>query len=290
MLSSHLIIRNQPEQGIWEMVEQLAQAPVPKEPWVRPEAFVGAVSKQESLLDALAAAPQENVVPLRESSAFITLPMPDGSFARFRIVESPVMAPALAAKFPRIKTYLGQGVDDPAASARLDWTPQGFHAQILSADGAVYIDPYWKGNTESYVNYYQRDGFMALGDNGGDSPNYYPNSFGGPEPKADVAEPPFEVSGQAARQPYTHPNDDFFQAGELYRRVMTDEDRDHLIGNITTHLCNAIKRIQMRQSAIFYKADPEYGTRVAEGLALDVSEVKRLAEMSQEERAKATAR
>ena len=72
--------------------------------------------------------------------------------------------------------------------------------------------------------------------------------------------------------------------------MMTDEDRDHLIGNITTHLCNAIKRIQLRQSAVFYKADPEYGTRVAKGLEIDVNEVKRLAEMSQEEREKATAK
>ena len=129
---------------------------------------------------------------------------------------------------------------------------------------------------------------MAFGDNSGDAPNYYPNSFGGPEPQTEVAEPPFDVSGQAARQPYTHPNDDFFQAGELYRRVMTDEDREHLIGNITTHLCNAQKRIQLRQAAIFYKADEEYGSRAAEGLGLDVEEVRKLAEMSQEERAKAT--
>jgi catalase len=138
------------------------------------------------------------------------------------------------------------------------------------------------------VNYYQRDGHMAYGDNSGDGPNYYPNSFGGPEPNPDAAEPPFEVSGEARRHPYNHPNDDFFQPGELYRRVMTDTDRDHLIDNITTHLCNAKKRIQLRQSAVFYKADPEYGQRVAEGLGLDVKEVKRLAEMSQEERAKAT--
>ncbi|MFC1994131.1 catalase [Chloroflexota bacterium] len=138
------------------------------------------------------------------------------------------------------------------------------------------------------VNYYQRDGLMALSDNKCDSPNYYPNSFGGPEPQFDVAEPPFEVSGQATRQPYTHSNDDFFQAGELYRMVMTDEDREHLIGNITTHLCNAQKRIQLRQSAIFYKADVEYGRRVAKELSLDIKEVKKLAEVSQEERAKAT--
>ena len=139
------------------------------------------------------------------------------------------------------------------------------------------------------VNYYQRDGFMCFGDNSKGKPNYYPNSFGGPEPQPDIAEPPFDISGQAGRHPYTHPNDDFFQAGELYHRVMTDEDRDHLIVNITSHLCNAQKRIQLRQAALFYKADPEYGQRVAKGLALDVNEVEHLAEMSQEERVKATA-
>jgi catalase len=69
---------------------------------------------------------------------------------------------------------------------------------------------------------------------------------------------------------------------------MTDENREHLIGNITTHLCNAQKRIQLRQTAIFYKADVEYGRRVAEGLGLGIKEVEKLAEMSHEERAKAT--
>jgi len=136
---------------------------------------------------------------------------------------------------------------------------------------------------------YQRDGYMRFDGNAGGGPNYYPNSFGGPEPEPDAGEPPFEVSGMAARQPYKHPNDDFVQAGDLFRKVMSDTDRDHLVGNIVGHLGGAQKRIQMRQSAVFYKADPDYGRRVAEGLGLDVGEVKRLAGMSQEERANATA-
>ncbi|MFA4916400.1 MAG: catalase [Syntrophales bacterium] len=139
------------------------------------------------------------------------------------------------------------------------------------------------------VNHYQRDGFMNPDDNGGGGPNYYPNSFGGPEPSPGVEEPPFDISGQAARHSYEHPNDDFFQPGELYRRAMSDEDRGHFIGNITSHLCNAQKRIQLRQTAIFYKADQDSGSRIAEGLKLDIKKVKQLAEMSQEERAKATA-
>ncbi|MCK4898969.1 MAG: catalase, partial [Anaerolineales bacterium] len=137
-------------------------------------------------------------------------------------------------------------------------------------------------------NNYQRDGFMRADANGGSEPNYWPNSFGGPAPDPVALEPPFEVSGEAARTPYSHPNDDFVQAGNLYRDVMTDQDRDNLVGNIVDHLGGAQKRIQLRQTAIFFKTNPDYGRRVAEGLGPDVKEVEKLAEMSQEERFKTT--
>ncbi len=70
---------------------------------------------------------------------------------------------------------------------------------------------------------------------------------------------------------------------------MTDEDRVHLVGNIVSHLSGAQKRIQLRQTALFYKADTDYGQRVSRELGLDVKEVENLAAMSQEDRAKATA-
>jgi catalase len=135
---------------------------------------------------------------------------------------------------------------------------------------------------------YQRDGLMRLDAPGG-GPNYYPNSFGGPQPDPAAADPPTSVSGMAMRQARNHPNDDFVQAGDLYRKVTTDEDRDHLIGNIVGHLGGAQKRIQLRQTAVFYKTDADYGRRVAQGLGLDISEVERLAAMSQEQRVEATA-
>ncbi len=137
---------------------------------------------------------------------------------------------------------------------------------------------------------YQRDGHMRFDGNAGGGPNYWPNSMGGAGPDPSVAEPPIELEGDAARHPQELTDDDFFQAGELYRRVMTDTDRDHLIGNIVAHLGGAQKRIQLRQSAVFYKADPDYGRRVADGLGLDPAKVERLASMSQEERVKATAK
>jgi catalase len=66
-------------------------------------------------------------------------------------------------------------------------------------------------------------------------------------------------------------------------------DRDHLVGNIVEHLGNTAKRIQLRQTAVFFKADADYGKRVAAGLGLDVALVERLAGMSHEDRAAATA-
>lgn len=136
---------------------------------------------------------------------------------------------------------------------------------------------------------YQRDGAMRLDDNGGGGPNYWPNSFGGPAPDPETAMPAIDIAGMAARHAYTLSDVDFEQPGALFRKVMTDADREHLIGNIVAHLGGAQKRIQLRQAAVFYKADPDYGGGVARGLGLDLGEVKKLAAMSPEERAKATA-
>jgi len=137
---------------------------------------------------------------------------------------------------------------------------------------------------------YQRDAAMRIDANGGGGPNYWPNSFGAPGPDKEFLEPPFKVEGDAGRFEYNYPNDDFFQAGELYRKAMTDQDRENLVGNIVGHLGGAQKRLQLRQSAVFYKADADYGTRVAKGLGLNVDEVKKLAAMSNDERAAATAK
>jgi catalase len=136
---------------------------------------------------------------------------------------------------------------------------------------------------------YQRDGAMRFDGNGGGGSNYWPNSFGGPAPDPGFAFPAIDVAGTAARHAYTLGDVDFVQAGALYRKVMTNQDREHLVANIVGHLKGAQKRIQLRQTALFTKADAEYGERVAKGLGLDMNEVKKLAAMSQEDRVKATA-
>jgi catalase len=140
------------------------------------------------------------------------------------------------------------------------------------------------------MNSYQRDGAMRTDSNGGGGPNYWPNSFDNTAPNPEYSIPPLDIEGMAKRHSYQLGDIDFVQAGNLYHQVMTDTDRDHLISNIVSHLKNAQKRIQLRQTALFYKADPDYGLRVGKGLGLKAEEIKRLAGMSQEERVKATAK
>ncbi|MEJ7610002.1 MAG: zinc-dependent metalloprotease family protein [Ferruginibacter sp.] len=92
-----------------------------------------------------------NLAPVME------IPMPDGSSARFHVWESSVQDPALEVKFPGIKTFAGQGIDDPNATIRFDYTYYGFHAAILSPNGRVYIDPYSRGDLRFYQSYYTRE-------------------------------------------------------------------------------------------------------------------------------------
>ncbi|MBC8042065.1 MAG: hypothetical protein IAF08_01355, partial [Rhizobacter sp.] len=116
------------------------------------------VSVQRSQLEQrFQAAPAEKSQRLQTSSSVIELPLPDGTSGRFRFVLSPVMAPELAAKYPEIQTYAGQGIDDPAATVRFDLTPKGFHAMILSPSGTVFIDPYSTASTDAYISYYKKD-------------------------------------------------------------------------------------------------------------------------------------
>lgn len=72
----------------------------------------------------------------------LSIPLPGGGFARFRIEPSDILAPELAAQFPEIRTYHGQGIEEPAATVQLDLSPTGFHAQVLYPDRSIVVDPY----------------------------------------------------------------------------------------------------------------------------------------------------
>lgn len=110
------------------------------------------------MLPFLRSLPSEQNITDRNNAPVILLPMPDGSMARFHIWESAAMAPELAAAYPNIKTFTGQGIDDRTATIKLDWTEFGFHAMILSpAKGQSLIDPYDQKTVTNYISYYKAD-------------------------------------------------------------------------------------------------------------------------------------
>lgn len=109
------------------------------------------------LKNTLFSAPKENAIDLRNSSVIVELPLPDGTIQKFKVVEAPIMAPELAAQYPDIKTFNVQGVDDPYANGKLDWTAFGFHGMIRKPSGVVYIDPYSRNTTSEYISYYAAD-------------------------------------------------------------------------------------------------------------------------------------
>lgn len=102
------------------------------------------VQMDASVLKAILAATPKEAARTAEPNpieSVMTLPMPDGSFEKFRIEETSVMAPSLAARFPSIQTFRGQGLDDKTAQARLDLTANGFRVWVRTADDETVIDP-----------------------------------------------------------------------------------------------------------------------------------------------------
>jgi subtilisin-like proprotein convertase family protein len=84
-----------------------------------------------------------------------SIPYPDGSFHDFQLEESPIMAPALAKKYPNIKTYSGKN-PKTGETVRLDLSKKGFHAMVYSNKGVFFIDPI-QNQTQDYQIYYKKD-------------------------------------------------------------------------------------------------------------------------------------
>lgn len=123
------------------------------------------------------------------------------------------------------------------------------------------------------VHSYHRDGFMRFDGNAGGAVNYEPNSFGGPVEDPRFKEPPLEISGDAHRYDHREGNDDYTQAGNLFR-LMTKEQQERLMDNIARAMEGVPEEIVLRQVAHFHKADPAYGEGVAGRMGLDLAKAR----------------
>jgi catalase len=119
------------------------------------------------------------------------------------------------------------------------------------------------------VDNYSRDGAMRIDGNNGRAKNYEPNSFNGPVQTGKPLWAPIEVSGMTGNHAPVHHRDDndFVQAGNLYR-LMSEPEKQRLVGNIAASLSQVSRKdIIDRSIANFRNADAEYGNRVAEAVA-----------------------
>jgi len=111
----------------------------------------------------------------------------------------------------------------------------------------------------------QRDGAMA-GANGGAAVNYDPVQANGSNPHGmGHGEPPLALDGAAGRYDGRGKEDDYTQAGDLFRLMPADEQRN-LCNNIAGPLSQVSAEIIARQLAHFDQADAAYGAGVRQAL------------------------
>ncbi len=111
---------------------------------------------------------------------------------------------------------------------------------------------------------YGRDGLMASNSQGRRAKNYEPNSYDGPTETGHALSAPLSVTGYTGTHeaPQHTKDDDFYQAGELYR-LMSSEERSRLVANIAGGLSQVSRDDVIEKNlAHFHAADPEYGRRV----------------------------
>ena len=113
--------------------------------------------KQTDLRSYLAKAPMEFTQAAKPLA--LQMPLPNGKIETFMMVESPILAPAIAAKHPEIKTYSGKSSSDPTHTIRISFTAQGFNAIILGVenDAAYYDKVSTNPKDQVYRVYFARD-------------------------------------------------------------------------------------------------------------------------------------
>lgn len=114
----------------------------------------------QALRQSLAVAPVRGQA---RSRVAITLNFPDeqGNLRRYQVVEASVMDPSLAARYPGIKSYAGQGIDEPGTTIRFSVSDyRGFHGMIFNGRGRVtFIDP--TSDDQRTYRVYQRSAQQA---------------------------------------------------------------------------------------------------------------------------------
>lgn len=126
-----------------------------------PRAYAAFTMDDRRLESMLRSAPME-FTEAAERAPVVMLPRPDGTLEAFTLVESPILHPLVAAKYPTIRTYAAQGVDNPAVVARVSMNELGFFATVLSPEGDYAVAPLepvtaWRNPEAVYASAYSSE-------------------------------------------------------------------------------------------------------------------------------------
>ncbi|BAP31565.1 uncharacterized protein CHSO_2528 [Chryseobacterium sp. StRB126] len=92
-----------------------------------------------------------------KSSVIISLPNSSGKMERFTVTENSNFDPELAAKYPDIKSYIGQGLKDKTSTVYFSISSLGLSSMEIYGDkSAVFIEPYTK-DLSTYAVYKRSD-------------------------------------------------------------------------------------------------------------------------------------
>jgi len=155
MMRARVRAAERSEDGLWEQAEQMTVR-------LRERGEIPARARVFRLEDArlarmLAGGANSNEKDRGDKRGVMTLPMPEGAFARVRLEEVQVMEPALAARFPEIKNYRGESVERGAWSLRMTHSPQGLSAFVTDGERTVSIQPLDVDGARYYVSAWGKD-------------------------------------------------------------------------------------------------------------------------------------
>lgn len=150
------VVGNSPD-GLWSKLDALPAGVAEGPAFARSPVYVPLTLNLPGMKQLLSTAPMEFTAAAGRNPVVVSMPMPDGTFARFKVAETIMMEQGLRDKFPDIKTYSGVGLDDTTASLKIDITELGFRAMVWSEQGSSFIDPYTWGNTSVYTTFRKAD-------------------------------------------------------------------------------------------------------------------------------------
>lgn len=110
----------------------------------------------DALKSTIAAAPMRGA-STNASPVIVSFPTASGRLNSYRILEAPVLDAELSTQYPNIKSYAGQGVENPSEIIRFSISHLGLKSMLLSSlTGNEFIEPFSEDLTH-YMVYRRAD-------------------------------------------------------------------------------------------------------------------------------------